>query len=548
MRHFPVLFVLGAGAALFQPQAFAQVPAKSESAQQAMPLPGQNAVSGLTVRQGADGTWTVDFDYYYTGLPHYAALRIDLLPQATTSNSPEYAERWMTFLQSPQPGSHHVTAAIAYPRSQGTSHQVVVKLLRELLGAEVVASQAIDRQINWPDFQTWIRDRLMAQTTPDDSLKQAIALIDSEDESQLRQAKSIIEKLLSQNPRLDAGYVELARIAMKTNWGAEGLHQAETLLSSALQIKPDSANAKILLGYVYAHQHRFDPADKLFADAAASNPPNLWLWTNWGESLEMQGRTEQAISKYREALARPMTHDTYDRARVNAYANLLALLEKRADFDGMEALYKKRLAEFGPGSCYSADYARFKLDVRGDTHGAIDLARGALDQNCEDSPARQVLGLAEYVEWADSTGQQRTDALNQARIYLPAGPMPLYLLAASERTTRAAKQLIAAGEPIDQQDNDGMTALAYALQDKDFAAARRLLALGARPDATIGPLGMPVALLPVMAGSVDGVRLLKQAGVDYSKLRYRGATAADVAKASGDRELLEALTEGGSAL
>jgi ankyrin repeat protein len=235
-------------------------------------------------------------------------------------------------------------------------------------------------------------------------------------------------------------------------------------------------------------------------------------------------------------------------ARANAYHSLLALLEKRHDFDGMEALYKQRIAEFGHGSCYSSDYARFKLQVRGDAQGAIDLARGALNQNCEDSPARQVLGLTEYVKWADSTGPQRSDALNQARIYLPAGPMPLYLLAASERTTTAARQLIAAGEGVDQQDNEGMTALAYALQNGDSAAAKRLLALGARPETAVGPLQMPVALIPVIEGDIETVRILQQAGVDYSKLRYRGAKAADLAKASGNEELLDVLTKSGSSL
>jgi tetratricopeptide (TPR) repeat protein len=548
MRQIPLLLVLSAGAALSQSYSYAQAPTGPSAPAQSAPLPGQNAVSGLSVKQGVSGAWTADFDYYYTGAPHLAALRIDLLPQATASNSPEYSERWMTFLPSPQPGSHHVSATIAYPRGQGTSHQVVVKLLRELLGDEVIASQPIDKVIDWPDFQTWVRDQQVAHNSPENNLKHAIALIDSEDPSQLREAKSIIEKLIGQNPRLDAGYVELARIAMKTNWGPEGLHQAETLLSSALQLQPDNANAKILLGYVYAHEHRFDQAEKLFADAARSDLPNLWLWTNWGESLEMQGKIDQAIPKYREAITRPMTHDTYDRARVNAYQSLLGLLEKRKDLDGMEALYKQRLADFGPGSCYSTDYARFKLQVRGDTQGAIDLARGALNQNCEDSPAREVLGLAEYVKWADSTGPQRSDALNQARIYLPAGPMPLYLLATSERTTTAAKQLIVTGERVDQPDNEGMTALAYALQNGDSAAAKRLLALGAQPDTAVGPLKLPVALIPVMEGNIDAVRTLRQAGVDYSKLRYRGATAADLAKASGNKELLDLLTEGGAQL
>lgn len=548
MRQIAAFLLLSAGTVLWQSCSYAQVPASPAPPGPSAPLPGQNAVSGLSVKQGASGAWTADFDYYYTGAPRFAALRIDLVPETASLNNPVEAEHWMTLLQSPQPGSHHVSATIAYPQGQVTSRRVVVKLLRELLGDQVLASQQVDQVINWPDFQTWVRDQQVAHNSPEGNLKHAIALIDSEQEPQLQEAKSIIEKLISQNPHLAAGYVELARIAMKTNWGPEGLHQAETLLSSALQIEPDDVNAKILLGYVYAHQHLFDRAGKLFADAARSNPPNLWLWTNWGEAFEMQGRIDQAISKYREAITRPMTHDTYDRARANAYASLLALLDKRKDLDGMEALYKQRITEFGHGSCYTSDYARFKLQVRGDTQGAIDLARGALNQNCEDSPARQVLGLAQYVKWADSSGPEQSDALNQARIYLPAGPMPLYLLTTSERTTAAARKLVAAGESVDQQDNEGMTALAYALQNGDFAATRRLLALGARPDIPVGPLQMPVALIPVMEGNIDAVRVLQQAGVDYSNLRYRGAKAADLAKASGNEEVLDVLTKKSSSL
>jgi tetratricopeptide (TPR) repeat protein len=364
----------------------------------------------------------------------------------------------------------------------------------------------------------------------------------------LSEAKTILEQLITQNAQFDQGYVELARIAMKSIGGPESLHQAESLLSSALQIKPDSANAKILLGYVYAHQGRVAKAEALFADAANSNTRNLWLWANWGELLVMQGKFDQAIVKYREAIARPMTHDTYDRARADAYEHLLVLLQRRKDFDGMEALYKQRIAEFGPGACYSTGYARFMLQVRGDAPGAIDVASGALNQNCEDSEARQILGLAEYVRWANTTGPQRAESLNQARIFLPAGPMPLYLLATSDRTAPAAKQLIASGEKIDQTDNDKLTALAYALQNRDLSAAKRLLALGARPDAPVGYGAIPVALIPVMEGNIEAIRMMQQFGVDYSKLRYRGATASDLAKQSGNSALIAVLAQNQSAL
>jgi Tetratricopeptide repeat len=512
------------------------------------PLPGKNSISGLTIKQDKQGAWRAEFDYYYTGEPKFAALRIELAPSLAPSIGPIGSQKRDTYLPAAQRGQHHVSAAIAYPGGEQTTRQISAKLLRSMTGDQVIASQEIDEVIDWPTFQTWIQQQQMVQSSPESNLNRAVQLIDSESAPQLSDAKAILEQLIAQNAQFDAAYVELARIAMKSNWGPEGLHQAEALLSSALQIKPANVNAKILLGYVYSHQNRFTRAEALFSEVASSDTHNLWLWTNWGEMLAMQGKLEQAAEKYRRAITEPMTHDTYDRARAEAYSRLLELLQRRQDLDGMEALYKQRVNEFGPASCYSSDYARFKLQVRGDTQGAIDLARGALHQDCEDSEARQILGLAEYVKWAGDSGAERANALNQARIYLPAGPIPLYLLAKSDRTVRAAKALIVAGEKIDQRDNEGLTALAHALQDGDLVAAKRLLMLGARADAPIGIDQMPVALLPVMEGKIEAVRMLRRYGVDYSKLRFRGTTAIDFAKQTGNSQLLDALGQKASAL
>ena len=87
-----------------------------------------------------------------------------------------------------------------------------------------------------------------------------------------------------------------------------------------------------------------------------------------------------------------------------------------------------------------------------------------------------------------------------------------------------------------------MTALAHALEEKDFGAAERLLGLGAHPDTPVGYALIPVALLPVMDDDVDGIRAMQRAGVDYSKLSFRGVTALDYAKQTGNDELLEVLT------
>ena len=487
------------------------------------------SISGLTVKPGEDGEWSVDFDYSLErGLP--VTFRIEFTPRGGTANAG--FRPFVPLGVPPSPGQHHVSRHIQYP-GEGTTEQAIVSLV-DVNDSKVLASQRIDCVISWPsqdehDFST------------------AFQMIENGSDDQLRRARETLERLVGKNPQLDAGYVELARIAMKTNWGPEGFHQAETLLDSALKIRPDSENAKILLGYVYAHQHRFEEAEPLFADAARTDPPNLWLWTNWGELLDMQGHTDQAIAKYRETIKRPLRSINYRRARENAYILLIQLLEKRNDLDGAEALYVQRINELGDSHCYKAAYARFKLNTRHDPRAAIDLVRPALGLSCE-APPRQLLGLASYLIWAQSDGAESVAALNQARIFLPAGPMTLYLLAGNDSTMPAAKKLVASGEAIDQKDNNEMTALAFALQNGEFGAAERLLALGAGPETLVTAAAIPVALLPVLDGNHAAIGVLQRAGVDYSKLRYRGATALDFARQSGDEALLDALNKKGHTL
>lgn len=527
------------------------------------PLPGVNTISGLEVRQDAKGRWMADFDYFYTGEPRSAWLRVGLFIGNEAGDKDELTA--FTHVPPVQRGSHHVSVEIQRPQSvrqpiEGNfrTTQVRVKLVGALEQSQpspspnvvqslvkTIASQHVEQVIDWPDMQTWFFNQQFAQKTADELLNEAIAQIDTGDEGSLAQARRTLEKLIGNDPNFDAGYIELARIAMKSNWGPEGLHQAETLIQSALQVRPDSVNAKILLGYVYAHQKRYKLAESLFQEAATSDTKNLWLWANWGEVLVMQGKIDQGVEKYREAVSRPRTNDTYDRARLDAYWRLIALLDKRNDLDGEEALYKQRAEEF---RCGYSGYARFVLQRRGDPEQAITLARKAVDAHCSDPEAREVLGLAHYAAWAAAPAERRAELLNQARVFLPVGARALYLLVSSERTVVAARKLLDAGESIDQYDNERFNALAYAVQWREYSIATRLIRLGARPEATIGPAQMPVALLPVAAGDLDGIRLMKRSGVDYSKLQYQGKSVLDLVRQTGDRKLIDALNSNGAVI
>jgi hypothetical protein len=75
---------------------------------------------------------------------------------------------------------------------------------------------------------------------------------------------------------------------------------------------------------------------------------------------------------------------------------------------------------------------------------------------------------------------------------------------------------------------------------RDLAAARRLLALGARPETPVGYEDVPVALMPGMEGDIEGIRVMQRAGVDYSKVRYQ-ARPLDFAQQTGTSALLEVL-------
>jgi len=94
----------------------------------------------------------------------------------------------------------------------------------------------------------------------------------------------------------------------------------------------------------------------------------------------------------------------------------------------------------------------------------------------------------------------------------------------------------------------GRTALAIALENGDLAAARRLLILHAHGDVPVGPEDMPLALIPVLEQNLPAIRLLREFGVNYSTLKYRGHTAIEFAEQSQNRELLEAIGGGGTSL
>jgi tetratricopeptide (TPR) repeat protein len=525
--------------------AFSQAQYVTSSQKIEAPLHGESSVTNLEVHKNKDDRWIVSFDYFYNGVEGgpraflYINWAIDTQPKTPLSEP-----RGEGLVVVALFGAHHVNVEMPRPLYSGviTTKLVVANLVQGLSpNQKTLFTQTISKEVAWPDAETYLIDEEIKSRTVDQVMQHAVELIDQSSSTALFDAKRLLERLLLRNPRVDSAYIELARIAMKSNWGPEGLHQAEVLLSSALQIQAGSPNALILKGYVYTHQGRFKDAENLFRVASKGNPENLWLWTNWGELFEKQGSIDAAISKYRVATDHAPTGNTYDRARIDAFARLISLLEKKKDLDGLDALYKARVTDYGGSGCYGAAYALFKVQKRGDAMAAIALAKESTQSTCSEADGRGTLGLAYYLAWATNGGPDQSDFLNQARIYYPAGAALLYELAKSEHTLKAAKKLIDTGESIDQIDNRKLNALSYALNDRAYDSVKRLLRLGARPEKTVGAAAFPVALIPIFANDYEGIRLMTQNGVEYSKMSFQGMNIMEYAKRMGDKKLIDAL-------
>ena len=154
--------------------------------------------------------------------------------------------------------------------------------------------------------------------------------------------------------------------------------------------------------------------------------------------------------------------------------------------------------------------------------------------------------MTNYLAWSTSQDPAAQGQLDQARVNLPIGPRAIYLLATSDITLPPLKKLIAKGEAIDQRDSRRLTALARAVEAHDYAAAARLVRLGARMDLPVGYSDLPVALIPVMNEDIDGIQQMKKLGVNYATLKVRGVSVLDEIKRSGNRRLIDALGAGAS--
>lgn len=505
------------------------------------PLEGKNSITNIKAIKTSNGRWKVSLDYFSKGggqLKTFINIAWSVDASGPQNNAEtQYKGIDLLAIQ----GAHHIENELPYPWQTGgmTTKYVVATLVQGYASdRKTLVSENIPLVVAWPSPEIWMADNEIQDKSEAEVVRKASDQIDG---GNLIDSKRLLERLLTKKPNVDSAYLELARIAMKSNWGPEGLHQAEVLIDSALRIQPMSADALVLQGYVYKNQGRLNEAESIFGKASNTKTNNLWLWINWGELRESQGNANGAIDKYMKATNQKPTHDRNDRARQLGYERLISIYRARKDVHRLNDLYKNRMNDYSDNACFRSAYARFALQQLGEFQKSLDLAKDATESICIEANGKQILGLAYYAMWMNAESADKNGYLNQARILYPASARLLFDLSASERTANAVKKLIAGGERIDQLDNQRASALAYAVRQKDYETAKRLLSFGARPELIVGNFELPVAILPLLEGDYDGIIELRKIGVDYSKITYQGISLLQYAKKIKDEKLIRAL-------
>lgn len=485
---------------------------------------GKSRIDKVELVTPNKGLYEVQVDYCYepdTKEPVFLALVLDGPDgfSVTADSLPHEA----------MPGQHSARVQLTRPHEpEGpfSTHKLSAQISE---GPRLVAFQRQDLLIEWPSMSAYQHRRFYAQHTNDELLKFAEANIDEGSPAALRTARGYLEKIVLEEPERVEVYKQFARIAMAQQQGDQGSMEAQKHLNTALQIDPQYTDGYIIRGFVLSSLSRFDEAEADFRKAESLGAKNLWLWNNWARKHFLQGDKAAAVRLYRRTLSGERPQGRNLRARLNAFENLLYLLDDDLHAEDLEALHVQRLREFDNQPCLYTEYAIFLLRVRQDYKQAIANGHQALDGGCQNESARAVLGVAYYLGSVEQPA-----LLGRARIFMPEGPRLYWEFA---RLPQGEPLLQRYREQVDIPDANGYTALAMALEAGDIDAAKRLRGFGADIKREIGKQKIPLPLLPILHGRVEGVRFLIEQGVDYSLIRYRGIAAEQYAEQVGDTEI-----------
>jgi len=501
-------------------------------------LSGKNQIKSIVINK-ENSKYFATVTYFYNGSPNQG--RIVIIP----TESKSFNELDISSFASAVPGHNTIKMEINRPL---LSNSVLTKYVIVSMGYPITdAAVTKDYKIEWPNLQQYRDDKEFGNKSSDVLVTDAIKAIDTSDnydyeyqQRSLKHARRILERVILKDTKYVDAYPQLARIAMKQNWSKDGLSQAEQYIKTALSLKADHVESHVLLGYIYTNQNRLNEAESEFELAEKLGTDNLWLWSNWGDLFVRKNNEAKAIAKYEKAIAFPPSSNSYDRARLESYRHLIDIHYANKNYTKIEFLYNQREADYPAKPCFYSDHAEFQIYQNFNNESTANLAKMAIDKGCNFHEAKNVLGLAYYLNWLHSTNADELKFISLARSFFPESAELYAALARSENTFEVLKKLNPKTN-LDVKNNHQLTALSLSLVNDDIPSAQRLIAFGANPNLTVGEKGFPIAFIPVFKQSETGVNLILRSSANLNRIRFDGDSIFEYAAKFPNKKIISLL-------
>lgn len=142
-------------------------------------------------------------------------------------------------------------------------------------------------------------------------------------------ARSLLERALELAPGFAPARYQLAVVLHRRNEPSQALAEIERLLAA----DPRNPAYRNLAAVILSRVGEYERSSRMYAELLKEYPANAKVWLSWGHVLKTEGRQEDCIGAYRNALER-------DPAFGEAYwslANLKTFRFTEADFAAMRA-------------------------------------------------------------------------------------------------------------------------------------------------------------------------------------------------------------------
>jgi Flp pilus assembly protein TadD len=364
----------------------------------------------------------------------------------------------------------------------------------------------------------------------------------------LRPENSEVQMLLGEVATHLRGGPRPSRGQLRTETHPDYFSEAEHHLGRAIELDPSNARAHALLGRAKFLQSKDSEAEALIAKAKQLDPNLAWLLVNQADLASVQGRYDEAIALYREALARPEGEpNVHHWALVRSWVAFRES-ERLAEYSALARQYMKDHPE---DLDYPLVFAEHLLYSGNDDAEALRVLERANPRR--NPPLRNALmakamaGLAHSSHTRTGTFDAQSRAWLQQAVQLTAGseerlvrdlaiePARAEVMATVVRASRSPESL-------------ATVALNWAIFPRRMDVVKTLVEAGADLNAPLEVVPWPPLVQAAMSRDVDLFTLLLDLGADPAQARIEGELLSDwLERRSHDpsvAELLKALRKG----